>query len=285
MSKTTFSIVVFILAFFSVGCRSMDTYMPWKNKTDLPEVALIPPNASLQDIIAAVNRQNSQIQSLTANQASVSAPRTPMLTAEVNYYQPNYLHLSAQTSLSGKEVDLGSNPELFWFWVARNEPAGVYYCRHDQYARSGLSQQLPIEPGWVIESLGVKPIPENLAWQGPQTTPDGLFYEIQAKESTPRGLITRQIFIDRRTATIAAQRLYDSNNILLVDATVKKVRRDALSGIYAPQKIEIYAPKDSFRLTIDLGAFDLNRISSSALSTWGVPQNLGAPMVNMASPQ
>ena len=35
-----------------------------------------------------------------------------------------------RTALTGPEVDLGSNDELFWFWVRRNEPPAVYFARH-----------------------------------------------------------------------------------------------------------------------------------------------------------
>lgn len=250
----------------------------------MPETALIPPNASVQDIISAVNRQNEQITSLSAHSATVSIPRTPQLSADIVYHTPNYLHISAKTNITGKEIDMGSNPELFWFWVARDERPGVYYCRHDQYEQSNVSQQLPIEPNWVIEALGVKPIDQSLYWQGPRPTADGIFYELRAQENTPKGTVTRVVYVDRRTATIAAQRIYDSSNALMIDATVRKVRRDSLSGIYAPQKIDIFSTRDNFRLSIDLGNFDLNRISSDTLANWGIPQNLGAPMINMASP-
>ena len=287
MSRVYVSVALLLVALTSVSCRSVNLTVPWKrnNVSQAPSTALIPPNASAADIIAAVNRQNEQIDSLSAHSASVSMPRTPQLSADIVYHKPNYLHISAKTNITGKEFDMGSNPELFWFWIARDERPGVYYCRHDQYSQTAASSQLPIEPSWVIEALGVKPLDPTLSWLGPRPTSDGLFYELRAQEQTPKGMITRVVYVDRRTATIAAQRIYDSNNYLVVDATTRAVRRDALNGIYAPQKIDIFSPRDNFKLSIDLGTFDLNRISTDTLATWGIPQNLGAPMVNLAGSQ
>ena len=54
----------------------------------------------------------------------------------------------------GPEVDLGSNDQLFWFWIKRSQPPAIYFCRHDQFATSRARQMIPIHPNWLIEALG-----------------------------------------------------------------------------------------------------------------------------------
>ena len=53
---------------------------------------------------------------------------------------PRRVRLQAETSATGPEVDLGSNEEVFWFWVNRNEPPAVYFDRHSQRAGSAAQK-------------------------------------------------------------------------------------------------------------------------------------------------
>ena len=133
-----------------------------------PQPLVLHQGAGLEEIIAAVNRNNSQIQSLYSESATLSSPSFPVtLRAKLAYQRPCYFRLLAGTGVTGQEVDLGSNAQLFWFWVKRNQPPGVYYCRHDQYATSRARQTLPIEPNWLIEALGTMEIDPNLHHDGP----------------------------------------------------------------------------------------------------------------------
>ena len=209
-------------------------------------------------------------------------PQTPPLAAEIQYFRPNYLHLTAKTHVTGKEMDMGQNSDLFWFWVARNSCPGVYYCRHEEFYRSNARDYVPIDPNWVVDALGLNLLDPNAPWEGPTLVGDGAYIELRLREQQPQGQATRQILVNRFTGTIAAQRIYDGNGVLLVDATVRKNRRDSLTGLTIPQKIDISVPKEEFKMTLDLGAPDLNSLSSTALNSWNIPQNLGAPLVNLA---
>ncbi len=52
-------------------------------------------------------------------------------------------------------LDVGSNSELFWFWVREAPTRAVLFSRHDQFAQSAAAQILPIEPTWLPEALGL----------------------------------------------------------------------------------------------------------------------------------
>ena len=133
----------------------------------LPRV--LPPSPSLEQVIEVVNRNNSQIQSFSTNRATLSGPGFPTLRASVAFQRPGRFRLRAETGLTGAELDLGSNDELFWFWMRRNQPPAVYYCRHDQFAVSQTRQMLPFEPAWLIEALGVAELDPGLPHQGPRS--------------------------------------------------------------------------------------------------------------------
>ena len=130
----------------------------------LPRV--LPPSPTLEQVIEVVNRNSSQINSFSTNQASLSGPGFPSLGASVAFERPRRFRLRAGTGLTGTEVDLGSNDELFWFWLHRNQPPAVYFCRHEQFAASPARQTTPFEPGWLIEALGVVEFDPALPHQG-----------------------------------------------------------------------------------------------------------------------
>ena len=75
--------------------------------------------------------------------------------ANIALERPRRFRLRADTMITGPEVDLGSNDELFWFWVRRSPEPAVYFCRHDQFSSSVARQVLPVEPEWLIDALGV----------------------------------------------------------------------------------------------------------------------------------
>ena len=53
------------------------------------------------------------------------------LSGNIAAERPGRFRLTAGTAVTGQEIDLGSNDELFWMWVRRNQPPAVYFCRHD----------------------------------------------------------------------------------------------------------------------------------------------------------
>ena len=55
--------------------------------------------------------------------------------------------------MGSSELDVGSNDELFWFWIKRNKPRALFYCRHDQFGSSNARQMIPVDPGWLAERV------------------------------------------------------------------------------------------------------------------------------------
>ncbi len=115
----------------------------------------LPPTPSREQVIQTVNANNSQIHSFSARNASLSGTGFPTLRATVDFQRPMRLRLRAETLVTGPELDVGSNDELFWFWVRRAQPPATYYCRHDEFASSPVRRDLPIDPYWLIEAFGI----------------------------------------------------------------------------------------------------------------------------------
>ena len=172
-----------------------------------PAPRALPPSPTLEQVIAVVNENSSQIQSFSANQATITAPGAPTLRANLAMEQPGRFRLRAETSLTGPEVDLGSNDELFWFWIRRNPENAVYYCRHDQFDQSNAKQMIPIAPGELVEALGLAQFDPSLPHQGPFNRQDGLL-EIRTIRETPVGPSTKVTVIDPARGWVLQQNVF-----------------------------------------------------------------------------
>ncbi len=254
----------------------------WQRYTNpLPRV--LPPSPTLEQVIDVVNRNSSQIRSFSTNHASLSGPGFPSLGASVAFERPRRFRLRAGTGLTGTEIDLGSNDELFWFWMRRNQPPAIYYCRHDQFATSQARLTTPFEPGWLIEALGVMEFDPALPHQGPQPLPDERL-RIDAIRNTPEGPLTKITIIDSSQGWVLEQHLFDARQQLLASSVASGHRRDPLSGLIMPTAVSINCPPSKLAMRMELGNVEINRLSGDRASLWSMPSYPGAVPVNLADP-
>jgi hypothetical protein len=248
----------------------------------LPRV--LPPKPTIEQVIEVVNRNNSQIQSFAANRAQLSGAGLPTtLRASVAFERPQRFRLRAETGISGTEFDLGSNDELFWFWVRRSQPPAMYYCRHEQFAASQARQMMPFEPAWLIEALGVVQLDPALPHQGPYFLPNDRL-RIDTIRDTPQGPVTKVTIIDGSQGWVLEQHLYDARRQLLASSVASGHRRDPLSGLIMPTAVQLHCPPAQLSLRLDLGNVEINRPLGDAAALWAMPNYSGAPVVNMADP-
>ena len=248
-----------------------------------PAVHVLPPTATLEQIVTVVNRNSRGIQAFSSTEASISSPGTPTLRANVAFSRPQRFRLRAQTAMTGAEVDLGSNDELFWFWVRRSEPPAVYYCRHEQFANSRARQAIPIEPTWLVEALGVVEFDPSLPHQGPYPLPGDRF-EIRTVRETPQGPMTKSTVIDAVRGWVVEQHLYDAAGQRVASAVAEQHRRDPLTNLVMPRIVKIESPQAQFSMQINLGNVQINRLSGNPAELWSMPQYPGTAMVDLGAP-
>lgn len=270
-----------LLGLSGASCPNM--VQPWQPMA--PPV--LPTTASLQQIIQVVNQNNSQIQSYSANQARLSGSGFPTLRANLAFERPQRFRLRAETGLTGPELDLGSNDQLFWFWVKRDpnrQPPGIYYCRHDQFAASPARQMIPIDPALLIEALGTAEIDPSLSYQGPFFSPTGDRVEIRSVHETATGPVTKAMVIDAQKGWVVEQSVFDAQGRLLAKSTASRHRRDPLTNLVMPSVVEIVSPPAQFSLHLDLGNVQINRLSGNPAELWTMPYYAGSPMVDLCNP-
>jgi hypothetical protein len=241
--------------------------------------------ASRNDIIAAVNQNSARVQTLTATGASITIRDTfnlPVLTANIAAERPGRIRLTAGTALTGQEMDLGSNEQVFWMWVRRNEPPAVYYCRHDQFANSAIRQMMPIEPVWLLSALGMVDVDPASVYEGPVPSRDGTV-EIRAWLPSSSGTLHRVLVIDAGTACVREQHVYDpSGQTLLASAVAESHRYYPDQQISLPQRVSLRLPTSGLALKIDLGAVEINRPAGDPNQLWTMPAFPGYPKYDLS---
>ena len=239
--------------------------------------------ASLAEVMSVVNGNTALVQTLYTTDAKISVPLMPALRASLALERPRRFRVRGETSLTGPEVDLGSNDEQFWFWIRRSEPAAVFHCRHDELATTPARDIVPIEPEWVIEALGVTGFDLNAEHRGPTQVGRGRL-RIESPRETAKGSVTKVTVVDEFNGWVLEQHMYDSRNRLLASAVASGHVRDPGSGAVLPRHVKIESPQAHFSLDLDLGNPQINFPTAEYGNLWVRPTYDGYVAMNLADP-
>jgi hypothetical protein len=260
------------------GCQALVAQL-----TAAPEPRALPPSPTLQQVIDVVNRNNLQIQSFSTTRATLSGPGMPALRASLAFQRPGRLRLRADTTVTGPELDLGSNDELFWFWCRRNEPPAVYFCRHAEFAFSSARRMIPINPGELVDALGIGGFDPVLPHQGPLSLP-GDRLEVRTIRDTPEGPTIKATIVDAVRGWVLEQHAYDAQGRLAASSLLSHHRRDPLTGLVMPGVVKVNYPDAGLALRLDLGYVQVNRLPANQAELWTMPLYQGSPPVDLCGP-
>ena len=244
---------------------------------------ILPPAPTLQQVIQVVNDNSSQIHSFSTTRATLSGPAMPTLQANLAFQRHKRLRLRAGTAMTGPELDLGSNDDLFWFWVKRSTPPAVYYCRHDQFATSPARRLMPLELDWLVEALGITQFDPALPHQGPFRLP-GDRLEIRTIRETPQGTTTKVTIVDGAQGWVLEQHLYNAQGRPIASAVADGHRRDPLTNLVMPKSVRINCPQAQFSMRLDLGPVQINRLAGNPAELWTMPRFQNASVVDLGNP-
>jgi hypothetical protein len=189
------------------------------------------------------------------------------------------MRLEASTALTGGEIDFGSNEELFWFWVRRNEPPAIYYARHAQRPGSAAQQLMPIDPQWLLDAIGLAEFRPTDRNEGPLPI-DKNRVEIKSYVQTASGPLVKRTVVDASKALVLEQHLYDGAGKPVASAVAKSHRYYEAAGVALPQVVEINVPVAELAMTIDVGTVEVNRLADNP-QMWTMPVKPGYPAVDL----
>jgi len=279
MRHPLFCLIVLATLFCAGGASCPGILRP---KLDPPPV-LFAETPTRQKVIDIINAQSDRIQSLETTGAWLSLPGMPSLRTDIAMERPRRFRLQARTSVTGAELDLGSNDELFWFWVQRNQPPATYFCRHDQFRHSAARHVLPVRPEWLMEALGVVSFDPAHRHEGPYASGIGRF-QMHSKIPSDDGEMTKVTVIDVY-GQVHQQQLYDNQGRLLASAVASKHRYDRVRNVSLPRHVEIRLPPANLSFSIDVTGYAINHISGDPAQLWSMPQIEGYPLVDLSDPR
>ena len=276
-----------VTLFAASGATCNRTWLPTFPTAGSSAPVLLNEGASVAQIAAAVNQNSARVQSLSAPYATITIPDAgallPSLRGNLVLERPQRFRLTAGTGLSGQEVDLGVNDERFWLWVKRNQPPAVYYCHHEQFARSAAHQLLPIEPRWLHSALGLVELDPVSVYQGPTPRGDGTL-EVRAYLPSATGSLHRVLVIDSTRGLVREQHVYDTTGQqLIASAVIHSHRYHEAAQASLPEKVTIRLPSTQMAFTIELGEVQINQPLANSPQTWTMPTFEGYPQIDLGT--
>lgn len=235
---------------------------------------------TLPQLIQTVNSNTQRIHQLHSDTASVTTAGFPSLRATLSVERPKRFRLRGK--LFGPELDLGSNDEVFWFWLRSSGQPAVLFARHDQFAQSPARQMLPIEPAWIIESLGLVTLDPDARHDGPFPRGNGQV-EVRSQIRGSSGDVTRTLVIDPTYGWVTEQHITDPNNRLLASAAASNHRFYPEYAVSLPHRIEVRAPAANRTFQIEIGEYYINRPVENPHEMWSLPDIAGQMPINLGN--
>jgi len=277
-AASTWFVVVVLTAAPGAHCNRRDpaTYAAFGPR-------VLTQNPSLGDIMQVVNDNSAKIRSLYTTDATLTVPGAPSLRTNLVLERTKRLRLRAETAITGAELDMGSNDELFWVWIRRNPPPTVYYCRHEDFATSAAKQYIPIEPQWLFDAVGLVSFDGSLQHSPPTRNANGRL-EIRTIIPSGTGNKSRMTVVDEARGWVMEQHLYDEAGTLVASALTNRHWRDPGTGAIVPQEIEIRSPATQFTMKLDIRQWTVNSIPADPAQLFAMPSVPGWNTVNLADP-
>lgn len=247
---------------------------------------------SQQELLANLNARSARVRQLNSS-VTVTMPGVPKIKGTLQVEFPDRMRMKAGLAgISEMGVDVGSNAEQFWIWSKADlpgQPPALYFANHQEFERSPVRQAIPMEPKWLIDSLGLVAFRTDDVHYGPVLAADGRMKLFTVRQ-TPNGPQTRQILISSSTGLIEQQAAYDSSNRLIAYTNSSKYKNYAEHQVSLPQRIEMHMIQpdgQDVEMVVDLGSFSIGTPTVKALygdpvKMWAMPDPVGVPKVDLA---
>lgn len=186
--------------------------------------------------VKTINDRNSKILSIFVENMTIKVKQDISITVHgrLAMQKDKRFRLNVWHDVFGKEMDIGSNDSVFWFWSKRMENPALYYAKHEDLSKTML--KTPLNPMWLMESLNVGTIDvKNI-----EIAKFKNFWAIiQPRESALGENVTVVTLIDPERTAVIGRYLYNSVGKLVASAETSDFNRDPQTGALIPKKIFI----------------------------------------------
>ncbi len=239
---------------------------------------------SREAVIGHLNNQNARVQQIQTVGATLSVPATPRLRVQIMAQRPRRFRLLAETALTGAELDIGSNDDVFWVWAKRKQPPAIYFARHETFRRSDAARIMPVRPAWLFDAFGLVAFDPADTHEGPVPAGPGRL-QMRSILRSPDGDVTRIVVVDDRYGWILEQHLYDVQGRPLAVSRTSRHQYDPVTGVALPRHVEIDLPPAGMSFAIDVSSYFVNQLAGDPSQLWAMPKHEGYPLVDLSDPR
>lgn len=186
-----------------------------KHSTVYPVIApvSIPIRTNLQpSVVDIINKNNQSIHSLVSKISVQVNSKAIKLSGILAYQQDRNFRMQIN-SFAGKELDIGSNQDIFWFYSRRMKPTYLYYSRYEDLNKTRLKSVF--HPLWLMDSLGVRPLAIE-QW----TNSDRYIQGCQDCVGVSGEQMIKVILINPQKPAIIGHYLFDTQSTIIASAEV-----------------------------------------------------------------
>jgi hypothetical protein len=195
-----------------------------------------------EQLVKYLNDRAERLQTLDYGEVRMSAREGlityPALRGDLVASQPNYFRMAGVGGAMGAKVDLGSNDQQFWVYFDAPTMKPMYvFASHTDFdaGRAKLPGNIPFEPHWVMQALGMMIYPPNLPYTADANERDRT-YTLSWAAKAPNGMAVRkEVVFDADEARdgrpqVKKHLIRDAKNRVICSAEVRGVRSVALGG-------------------------------------------------------
>jgi len=247
------------LALLSLGLLA-GCIPPWAQVRQPTEGIAVSGNASNQ-ILAALNDNADRIQSIQCTHADLDCRQGLQsfgLDAKLVCAKPKNFRMNAFFGGS-QMVDMGSNDQEFWFWISKADPPYLYHCSYDDFNAGRARLQLPFQPGWVMEALGMARYDPNAC----RVVDRGRVVQIVQQARGPDGQPVSKVTVVNRNAAnqvqVVGHQLVDAHGKMICEAKVTMLQKDPTGDGVLPRAVTLSWPAERVTLKLRLDGARVNQ--------------------------
>ncbi len=252
-----------LLVAFTAGCES--TRWNWLKRDPQDSVAKAGTAPSVAGLVHYLNDNAGRVRTLKVDEAAIDTSfENQTFSVRGRLFAAKPRNFRMKVMVVGKdELDIGSNPQEFWFWAAKNKDPYQYFCAYkDVDAGNIQGMPLPVQPEWVMEALGLGPYssPEKY-----QLEADAKTIRLIEKTKSPLGSPIRKVIVMQRQPVKSPQP--QVTDFLLVDdrtgqeicsAQVESTKVDRATGAILPYKMTLSVPSQRMKMVLRLDGLTVN---------------------------
>ena len=263
----------------AVGCSWMEKWR--KNDPVGPKPTGKIPDVTPDQLVSYLNDRAARLQSIEYGNTRMlvsgnGLPVRATLDGNLAAAQPRNFRMVGSGRVAASKVDMGSNTDQFWVYVAAPGDAPLYvFASHTDFetGKAKMPGGIPFEPEWVMQALGMTTFPPTNQYTVAVNERDRT-YTLGWPTTTPTGLaIRKEVVFDADSATGTRPQVKKHvmrearGNKVLASAEIKSVqsapagtdpRTGLASSVQYPTNVVLKWEEQKFEMDLTLEKAQVN---------------------------